>query len=243
MQRSSVFSYNCRCCGRCCHDKVITLAPYDVMRIAEAAGAGTAGAISRFTARRGSLLRFGSGGGCTALGHGLCGIHQGRPLSCRLYPLGLERTPDGERFVELEPAPGSKGIYGTGGTVGGFLDSQGVSPYLSAVESYAALVPLMRERINGLADFEKIEPSEFRRVAVREALAESGYDYNPLIEAIYDSDPWSGYAVDGIRSTQRHVAALRQLIEQQNDPLQVAPAAVLMAVSLGYTPAEALRGV
>jgi uncharacterized protein len=170
MRRSSVFSYRCGCCGLCCRDKVITLAPYDVMRMASAAGLSTAETIARYTLRRGSLLRFGPDGACVALRAGLCGIHWGRPLPCRLYPLGLERTIDGERFITLEPAPGSKGLYGEdGGTVGGFLDNQGVEPYLAAVQGYAALLPLMRERIRILADFEKTEPSEFRRVAVREA--------------------------------------------------------------------------
>jgi uncharacterized protein len=243
MRRSSAFSYACGCCGLCCRDKVITLAPYDVMRIAAAAGLGTRATIARYTLRRGSLLRFAPQGTCTALNDGLCGIHAGRPLACRLYPLGLERTSDGERFVALEAAPGSTGIYGVDGTVGGFLSQQGVEPYLTAVRSYGALLPPMRARIATLADFEKTEPAEFRRVAVREALAESNYDYNPLIEAMFDSDPWSGYAACRQRSSSRHVAALSEMIRVHQDALQLAAAAVLMAVSLGYMPAEAFAGL
>ena len=196
MRRESVFSYRCGCCGLCCRDKVITLAPYDVMRMAAAAGLGTGETIARYTLRRGSLLRFGSDGACAALRDGLCGIHSGRPLPCRLYPLGWERSVDGERFIRLEPASGSSGSYGEDGTVGGFLDQQGVEPYVAAAQRYGTLLPLMRERIRHLVDFEKTEPAEFRRVAVREALAESGYDYNPLIEATFDSDRWSGFAVN-----------------------------------------------
>ncbi len=243
MLRSSVFSYRCGCCGSCCRDKVITLAPYDVMRMAAAAGLSTAETVARYTLRRGSLLRFGPDGACAALRDGLCAIHSGRPAPCRLDPLGLERTADGERFITLEPAPGSKGLYGGDGTVGGFLDQQGVQPYLAAAQYYSSLLPLMRERIRVLADFEKTEPSEFRRVAVREALAESGYDYNPLIEAMFDSDRWSGFAVDGNRSPIRHIAALRELIEAHPDALQVAAAGVLLSASLGYTPGELLGGL
>ena len=216
------------------------------MRIAAAAGLGTAAAIARYTLRRGSLLRFAPDGACTALRGGLCSIHAGRPLPCRLYPLGIERDSDDERFLALEAAPGSKGIYGAdsaGLTVGDFLEGQGTQPYLAAVEIYAALLSPMRERIATLADFEKTEPAEFRRVAVREALAESGYDYNPLIEAMFDSDPWSGFPVDGERSPRRHVASLRGIIETHDDALGVAAAAVLLAVSLGYTPARAFANL
>jgi Fe-S-cluster containining protein len=243
MRRSSPFSYRCGCCGLCCRDKVITLAPYDVMRMAAAAGLGTGEIIARYTLRRGSLLRFGSGGTCAALRDGLCGIHPGRPLACRLYPLGMERTADGDRFIRLEPAPGSRGRYGADGTVGDFLDRQGVAPYLAAAQSYTALLPLMRERIRGLVDFEKTEPAEFRRVAVREALAESGYDYNQLIEAMFDSDRCSGFADNGTRSPERHVAVLRTMILAEADAAQIAAAAALLSVSLGYPPAAAFQNL
>jgi Fe-S-cluster containining protein len=227
----------------CCRDKVITLSPYDVMRMADASGLGTADTIARYTLRRGSLLRSGAGGECIALHQGRCGIHSGRPLACRLYPLGLERSGDGERFIRLEPAPGSKGIYGENGIVGEFLEQQLVKPYIGAVQNYAALLPLMRVRICKLVDFDKTEPSGFRRIAVREALAESGYDYNALIEAMFDSDRWSGSAIGATRSPIRHALALRDLIHAQTDGLQLATAAVLLSVSLGYTPSIVFTNV
>jgi len=34
VDRKSAFSYACNACGLCCHEKVITLSPYDVLRIA-----------------------------------------------------------------------------------------------------------------------------------------------------------------------------------------------------------------
>jgi len=124
MRRESRFSYRCGQCGRCCRDKVITLSPYDVMRIARAAGLGTGEVIARYTIRRGSILRFEEHGSCSALRDTRCALHSGRPLACRLYPLGIERTADGERFVRLEPAPGSPGVYGEDQTVADFLDGK-----------------------------------------------------------------------------------------------------------------------
>ncbi len=243
MQQASPFSYRCGCCGLCCRDKVITLAPYDVMRIAEAAGLGTAEIIARYTIRRGSVLRFDVDGACAALRGGLCGIHSGRPLPCRLYPLGMERTAGSDRFIRLEAAPGSTGIYGADGTVGDFLEQQKVPLYLDAADRYAGLIPLMRGRLGQLCDFEKTDPAEFRRVAVREALAETGYDYNRLIEALFDSDRLSGFLIDGDRSIARHLAAVAALIDAETDPAQIAAAAVLLAVSLGYSPAVVFDGI
>jgi len=232
MNRESEFSYQCNACGRCCHDKVITLAPYDVMTIARAAGISTGEAIGQFTLRRGSILRFTAEGACAALDGVRCGIHSGRPLACRLYPLGIERGGREERFVRLEPAPGSAGIYGNDGTIAAFLENQGVPEYLAMNERYAALLAIVRKRIGDLVDFEKVEPREFWRRATREALAESGYDPNPIIDALFDV----GNNVD------EHIEALADLARQSDNADTLASAAVLLAVSLGYSPSDAIHG-
>lgn len=235
MSRQSEFSYQCNACGRCCHNKVITLAPYDVMMIARAAGISTREAIERFTIRRGSILRFTGDGSCAALDGVGCGVRAGRPLACRLYPLGIERgaPKDEERFVRLEPAPGSAGVYGNDGTIAQFLESQGVPEYLAMNERYVPVLASFRARISELVDFEKIAPREFWRRATREALAESGYDPNAIIDALFD--------VGG--SVEEHVAAMAKIAEQSKDADLLASAAVLLAVSLGYSPSEAIEPI
>src|ERR1700677_919749 len=155
MTHRSPFSYQCNACGLCCHNQVITLSPYDVIRLARAAHLSTTDALARFTLRRGSLLRFDAAGACTALDATRCSLHSGRPLACRLYPLGLERGRftgsrshplaserylgrdlAQESFTQLEPAAGSAGLYGLTSSVAAFLDSQGVAPYLAAADRY-----------------------------------------------------------------------------------------------------------
>src|SRR5580704_16192052 len=238
MNRNSPFSYLCNACGLCCHNKVITLSPYDVMRLARAAGVSTREAIDRFMIRRGSILKFTDSGACAALEGARCGVHRGRPLACRLYPLGIERIENtgGEKFVGLEPAAGSLGVYGVDGDVDSYLAAQGVSEYLAANARYASLLAVFRDRIAATVDFDRVEPREFWRRAVREALAESNYDPNPLIDAMFDAGGITGIAEAEIVTA--HIERLADMIRCESNAGTVAAAAVMLAVSLGYSPTE-----
>lgn len=241
MDRASRFSYQCMACGRCCRDKVITLSPYDVIRIAETAGVVPAAAIARYTIRRGSILSFAESGDCAALEGARCTVHRGRPLACRLYPLGLDRGPGGaENFRRLEPAPGSLGVYGESGSVQDFLDGQKVNEYLAANARYRPLVLLMRARIETLVDFETIEPREFWRRATREALAESNFDPNPLIDALFDPELLGCLRGTAAATLDAHLHALERRILAEDDADVIAAAAVMLAVSLGYSPGEVI---
>jgi Fe-S-cluster containining protein len=240
MDRAAPFSYQCNKCGRCCNDKVITLSPYDVLRIARATALSTGEVVERFTIRRGSILRFLPEGMCAALEGTRCGLHRGRPLACRVYPLGLERALDGERLISLESAEGSLGIYGTDSTAGDFIDANRTADYLAALGSYHQLIPIFRGRIAELVDFERIEPREFWRRAVAEALRESGFDPNPIIDAIFDPDA-NGCGVDDIADTvTAHIAMLDEMAGGETDCDRLAAAAVMLAVSLGYSPGEVI---
>jgi Fe-S-cluster containining protein len=239
MNRNSAFSYLCNACGLCCHNKVITLSPYDVIRLARAAGVSTREAVDRFAIRRGSILKFTDGGACAALDGTRCGVHRGRPLACRLYPLGIERIGDAEKFASLEPAAGSLGVYGVDGDVENFLAAQSVGEYLAANARYASLLAVFRKRIAATVDFDRVEPREFWRRAVREALAESNYDANPLIDAMFDAGEIAGIAEDAEMVTA-HIERLARMIQRESNAEMLAAAAVMLAVSLGYSPTEVL---
>src|ERR1700688_4467809 len=228
MNRNSPFSYICNACGHCCHNKVITLSPYDVLRLARAAGGSTREVIDRLTIRRGSILKFSDHGACSALEDTRCGIHRGRPLACRLYPLGIERIEDAnsEKFVRLEPAAGSLGVYGIDGEVDNFLAAQGVGEYLAANARYASLLAVFRERIAAIVDFDRVEPREFWRRAVREALAESNYDPNPLIDAMFDARGIAGIAEAEIVTAQ--IERLAKMIRRESNAEMLAAAAVML---------------
>jgi Fe-S-cluster containining protein len=199
--------------------------------MAQAVGVPSAEVVRRFTVRRGSILRFEADGACAALQDARCSIHRGRPLACRLYPLGLERDFAGgrERFVQLDPAPQSAGVYGVRGKLADFLESQGVPEYLAMNDRYRPLITRFRKRVNELVDFEKIEPREFWRRATREALAETGYDANPIIDALFDPG-------DSVAS---HIESVAKLAQETRAAESLAEAAVFLAVSLGYSPSVA----
>jgi uncharacterized protein len=119
--RESAYSYDCRACGRCCHDKLIPVNPYEIARLASNRGLSTTEAIERFT-DGGVALAVGDDGACVFLGAGGCLVHPDRPLVCRLYPLGAVADHEGhEVFVELEAQPGSDGRSGAEGTVADYL--------------------------------------------------------------------------------------------------------------------------
>ena len=239
MNRNSSFSYLCNACGLCCHYKVITLSPYDVLQLARVAGISTREAIDRFTIRRGSILKF-TDGACAALEGARCGVHRGRPLACRLYPLGIERIEDAgsEKFVMLEPAAGSLGVYGAEGDVYNFLVAEGVGEYLAANARYVSLLAVFRERIAATVNFDRVEPREFWRRAVREALAESNYDANPMIDAMFDAGGVAVVGIDDGEIIAAHVERLARMIRREPSAEILAAAAVMLAVSLGYSPNE-----
>ena len=241
VNRKSQFSYLCNACGLCCHDKVITLSPFDVLQLARAAGISTREVIERFTIRRGSILKFADGGACVALEGARCRVHRGRPLACRLYPLGIERIEEAgdEKFVTLEPAKGSRGIYGVDGTVNDFVEAQGVGEYLEAITRYRSLLEVFRGRIAATVDFDRVEPREFWRIAVREALAESTYSANSIIDAMFDVGGIA--AADDAEIVEAHIERLTEMIRRESSAELLAAAAVMLAVSIGFSPDEAMR--
>ncbi len=240
MNRQTPFSYTCNQCGRCCHNQAITLSPVDLIAIARATGLRTDAAVARYTIRRGSLLRFDSLRGCVALDGTRCSIHRGRPLACRLYPLGLQRDGAQERFVVLEAAAGSAGVFGAAATVGEFLAAQAVDSQLELNERYCSLLAIMRDRVARLTDFETVEPREFWRRVIAEALRETSFDPNRIIDALFDADGAGCYRASIAATVEAHLSALLTMAQAESDAPKIAVAAVLLAVSLGYSPAEAI---
>lgn len=180
LTRSSAFAYQCRACTRCCRGKIIPVNPYEVARLAQVLGTTTTEVLTRFTGTAGSTLAVREDQSCVFLGAHGCTVHGGRPLACRLYPLGRQVAPDGEeRFAEVEPHPQSDGIYGGPGTVDDYLRSQEVEPFHQAAARYAAVFRRMLAVLACRKDLGEV------REASNEAMTRSP---GPEDEALLDVD-------------------------------------------------------
>jgi Fe-S-cluster containining protein len=138
MDRRAAFSYRCAACSRCCHHKKIQLNPYELARLARAQDLDAAAFRERYVTDH-VYLRQKADGACVFLGEQGCTVHADRPLVCRLYPLGRIVDGEGEKFVELTPHPQTEGIYGSDGTIGEYLATQGADPFMQAADAYYQL--------------------------------------------------------------------------------------------------------
>jgi Fe-S-cluster containining protein len=96
----------CTRAGTCCHGKLVWVNPWELARLAATLGQPVAELIAARTDDGGIRLRFDGAPGwrgqraCTfydpARG---CIAHAGRPLPCRLYPLGRERRGERRRYA------------------------------------------------------------------------------------------------------------------------------------------------
>jgi len=157
MTRATPFSYACGRCGRCCHGKGISLNPYEVLRLARNRGVTTTEFIARYTDTGGTRLAQRADGSCVFLTTEGCGVRVDRPLVCRIYPLARLVSAEGEEtFSELEPHPQTEGRYGTAGTVGDYLESNGAEPFIRAVDRYLnlfrAMTGSLAAQIDNLSD-------------------------------------------------------------------------------------------
>lgn len=221
LTRRSPFSYECRACSRCCRGKVIRLSPYDVARLAEACGTSTTEVLTRWTSEGGATLARHSDGSCVFLGPNGCSVHPGRPLVCRLYPLGRRLEADGtERFAQVEPHPQTEGLYGANGDVEDFLRSQDVARHIAAADEYVGVLKAMVAALAARADTELAELTEQVAAAARRPPMPS--DENLLdvdaVAARWCADRGEPVPDDVDAKTAIHLKALREIVANLGAP-------------------------
>jgi len=109
----------CSRSGTCCHGKMVRLNPWELARLAQAKKMTPREFRDRYCDYGGVVLRFDGEPGwkeqqaCSQYVAGFgCSVHLGRPLACRLYPLGRQRQGEelyymyqGSEFPCLEGCP------------------------------------------------------------------------------------------------------------------------------------------
>jgi Fe-S-cluster containining protein len=142
----------CTRSGTCCHGKMVWLNPWELARMAAAKGLTPRIFRDRHCEFGGIRLRFDSPPGWNGLaacsqylpGRG-CSVHAGRPLVCRLYPLGLKRhgkellyIHQGSSFPCLEGCPQVLDLPHL--TVADYLAGQDVTASVAAQDVYLELM-------------------------------------------------------------------------------------------------------
>jgi Fe-S-cluster containining protein len=148
----------CSRAGTCCHGKMVWLNPWELACLAAGKGMATRAFRDRHTEFGGIRLRFDGAPGWKGLPacsqydpQRGCSVHGGRPLSCRLYPLGRERRGhevrylhQGARFPCLEGCPEVLELPRL--SVADYLAGQDVAAGEAAQDSY---LELMQELADG----------------------------------------------------------------------------------------------
>jgi len=142
----------CTRAGTCCHGKMVWLNPWELARMAAAKGMTSRAFRDRYCECGGIRLRFDNppgGKGLAACSQYVpdcgCSVHAGRPLVCRLYPLGRKRRGaellyihEGSSFPCLEGCPQVKDLPHL--TVADYLAGQDTMAGIAAQDEYLELM-------------------------------------------------------------------------------------------------------
>jgi Fe-S-cluster containining protein len=215
LSRTTPFSYKCNACSRCCRGKVIPINPHEVAHLARALGVSTTEVLARYTETGGATLAHGDGGdACVFLTERGCGVHDARPLACRLYPLGRHTLPSGEEsFAEMEPHPETAGEYGKDGTVDDFLRAQDTGPFVRATDRYFVVLRRMLDALSKRED--RADVSDAATEAMRHAPRDGDdnvLDMDPMVER-YCAERGLAVPSDVEEKTELHLRALEAFVD------------------------------
>lgn len=160
----------CSRTGTCCHGKTVHINPWELATIAKAKGLSTQDFVKEFCDWGGIKLKFEGAIGyknqpsCSQYVEDFgCSVHEGRPLACRLYPLGRQIQNDkvqyiheGENFPCLEGCPVVTELPSF--TVEEYLQDQSTKRYESGQDNYLEVMQQLADVAfelyldNGLAD-------------------------------------------------------------------------------------------
>jgi Fe-S-cluster containining protein len=226
--------------GTCCHGKQVWLNPWELASLAASLGRAVAALIDEECCDGGIRLRFdgpaGPGGlpacRCYRPGRG-CAGHAGRPLACRLYPLGRERRGervqyrfDGPQFPCLGGCPSVRSLPAR--RVGDYLREQGVADYEAVSDAYLELVQDIAEAAFAVAIDSGLVASGHRGLHARwQALGLASHQERsalippPLLTALLNprADPLSRHdedrvpLTDGAGFVQAHAQLLQDRLQ------------------------------
>ena len=152
LKMSDSLPLTCSRTGTCCHGKKVNLNPWELANLAHAKGLSTEEFRDKFCDFGGILLKFNGKPGwknlnsCSQYVEGFgCSVHSGRPLACRLYPLGRQKQSEkidyifqGDEFPCLEGCPEVLELPKM--TVATYIKDQNATEYEEAEDLYLELM-------------------------------------------------------------------------------------------------------
>ncbi|PKP20361.1 MAG: zinc/iron-chelating domain-containing protein [Bacteroidetes bacterium HGW-Bacteroidetes-21] len=142
----------CSRTGTCCHGKLVLINPWELVCLARKKKITPSEFRDLYCEDGGIRLRFDGKAGwkqqkaCSQyIDNFGCSVHMGRPLACRLYPLGRQTQSEevqyiyqGEEFPCLEGCPEVTGLPQL--SVGEYLNGQSTSKFEKAQDAYLDLM-------------------------------------------------------------------------------------------------------
>lgn len=157
LKLSDSLPLTCSRSGSCCHGNVVMLNPWELARLAQEKGIEPRAFRDLYSEFGGIQLRFdgqaawGKKKSCSQYVEGLgCSVHLGRPLACRLFPLGRQIQNNeahymhqGDTFPCLNDCP--EVLELTKMRVDDYLQGQATEPFETAQDTYLELVQNMAD--------------------------------------------------------------------------------------------------
>ena len=153
LTENSPFPFACHdalpCFTQCCKDVNIYLTPYDVLRLRQTLRIGSSEFLAKYTrsflAKVANipvvqLLMDHQTLCCPFVAEEGCRVYENRPWACRMFPLDLSSAESKFRLISGKER--CKGLSERSkGTVGDWLESQGVHEYVEMDREFQSVVP------------------------------------------------------------------------------------------------------
>jgi len=238
LEIDQILPLTCSRSGICCHGKQVYLNPYEIHCFAVAKQMTPSAFLDQYGEQGGIKLKFNGSASwrgmaaCSQYVEGFgCSVHIGRPLACRLYPLGRQIEHEkayyifeGTQFPCLDGCPEVEQLPKL--TVADYLQGQKTEPFIYAQDTYL-------EVVQGLADIAFMllletglaESTEHKTVALWRAMSHE----TPGDLAQRVGEEWlEKLLLPNIENTsenaadfiQKHNFFLQEAIQKQCDTLQ-----------------------
>lgn len=227
LELDQILPLTCSRSGICCHGKQVYLNPYEISRFASEKNITPNAFCNQYCEQGGIKLKFDGRtswrgmAACSQYVEGFgCSVHAGRPLACRLYPLGRQIEHEkvhymfeGTQFPCLDGCPEVEQLPKL--TVADYLQGQKTEQFIYAQDTYLEIVQALADiAFMLLLETGLAESSEHKTVALWRIMSHDTPD--KLAQRI--GKDWMEQLL--LPNIQEHSENAADFIQQHNNLLQ-----------------------